>query len=379
MSNNRVNVSCQPEVHFGELVPSINLYFRFFNDTDDPIVMSNLNYNIFLDSFGVRNTYIGSGSIQTQGTRDGSLNYWTIQSQSEYSCSSIFELGFTKLNLIENLRKKDKQNRRTSNMRLKIEFQGKLIKSVPNLVGKEESDKNIPLSFGCDIPKIEIHESQWINWLNGWGRDIKSFEISSDLENIIQGLKQDWKITDNNDVILRIIHYAGLFEKDPSPTREFLYNSIDDDLIKIKIEDMIDRAEEKILISGWIDTLLLRNLKEKTIDNFEIKIITKKPDGKSNTQIKETYPKLIEFAEVRRNSKMHSRFIIIDNKEALFWSGDLSSNCLTMNFEAGIWTNEQYFIKSIENYFNKVWKSEDSINVNEEIKKSIKKESKKQK
>ena len=367
MVNNMIKFNCKPSPRYGDLVPTIEFYFEILNDTPDPIVIFDVQYNVHL--LTRQENYIGTGSIHTHRTNDGSLRLISIPSGQAFGCNSKFEIGFSKVNQIEKIRKLEKIEFKSNNIKFKIGINGILIKPDQEDKKTRSTDKNLPLLFGYEIRDIIITESEWLEWLNLWGRDIRILEISTDVERIIEELKQNWKITDNNDLILKIINYAGLFEKQPSPTREFYYNTIDEHSLKHKIENMIENAEEKIQISGWIDTTLLRNLKEKANKDVTIEIITKKPNDKSPASVKESYPKLVEFSEVKRNNKMHSRFIIVDKREILLWSGDFTSYSLTMNFEAGIWINENYFIDQLVNFFNKVWNSEDTKSVNEEMKK----------
>ena len=49
--------------------------------------------------------------------------------------------------------------------------------------------------------------------------------------------------------------------------------------------------------------------------------------------------------------KLHSKIIIIDNKEILVTSANLTTNAMEKNIESGIWTNDEKIVNSCREVF----------------------------
>lgn len=92
-----------------------------------------------------------------------------------------------------------------------------------------------------------------------------------------------------------------------------------------------------------------RQVDVSTITRFEKVDIIR---GVSDIQALE---KLMDRGEVRRNSKVHAKLLISDEKIALISSANLSSTGLYHNFECGVLTDEPSVIAEALSFFEEVW------------------------
>jgi len=150
----------------------------------------------------------------------------------------------------------------------------------------------------------------------------------------------------------------------------FLENHVESNELRSKIEQMLKEATREIMISGWFDTILLDILQEKSKEGVSIRILTNKPDPTGPKPNRTAYAKIPEIAQVRRNDLWHFRMIICDGREVLVSSADLTTHSLSQNYEAGIWTSSPIIVKRATTLFEKVWQHKNTIDVNQETKKS---------
>ena len=130
-----------------------------------------------------------------------------------------------------------------------------------------------------------------------------------------------------------------------------------------KVKGMLHGAERIIrIISPYIDMFYedIINL-AKDNPNIQIKIITRpKKDIKGlRERIAKNVLDLLQIAtkgNIRISELIHSRLIIVDDREVLVSSADLTRDSLYDEFNAGIYTKDkETVIKSIE-YFENIWK-----------------------
>jgi hypothetical protein len=142
----------------------------------------------------------------------------------------------------------------------------------------------------------------------------------------------------------------------------FVYNTIDETLLKEKVEEIIDKAEEgEVLVAGWIDSFGIRLLSSLMKRNVKSRIITHKPSppekGRPPSDIYEIFSKTLakEYSEnVRTLAKLHARLLISD-KEALVSTADLTKDSHEAKYEAGISTTDGLTIKKLKEFFEKLW------------------------
>jgi hypothetical protein len=144
----------------------------------------------------------------------------------------------------------------------------------------------------------------------------------------------------------------------------FVYNTLDETLLKEKVEEIIDKAEEgEVLVAGWIDSFGIRLLSSLMKRNIKFRIITHKPSppekGKPPSDIYEIFSKTLtrEYSEnVRLLAKLHARLLISD-KEALVSTADLTKDSHEAKYEAGISTTDGLAIMKLKKFFEELWEA----------------------
>ena len=94
------------------------------------------------------------------------------------------------------------------------------------------------------------------------------------------------------------------------------------------------------------------------IDNqtLSIKAITRPKEDKGvNKKIIDQLNKHTK-GNCRSNWKLHSRMVIVDNREVLISSSDLDRNGLIDQYNAGIWTREKETVEEAIKFFENIWK-----------------------
>lgn len=131
--------------------------------------------------------------------------------------------------------------------------------------------------------------------------------------------------------------------------------------IKETISEMLQRAKDSIRISTlridiFADELI--GLKQKN-PKLEITVLTR---GKQNATgerkgIKQRAIDRMAKTGIRmlvEKELLHSRIVIIDDKEVLVSSADLDVTQMDMEFNAGIWTNDQGVVAEAIRYFDNI-------------------------
>lgn len=154
------------------------------------------------------------------------------------------------------------------------------------------------------------------------------------------------------------IHTSPIYEND-RPVRA-IYN---------KIKDMLLNANENIrIISPYVDMYYEDIINIKVLNpRVEIQIITRpRKDIKgARERIAKNVLDLLNISisgNLRTQELIHSRLIIIDDKEILISSADLTRESLFDEFNAGIYTRDDDSVKRCIDYFNNVWNESDKLN-----------------
>lgn len=136
-----------------------------------------------------------------------------------------------------------------------------------------------------------------------------------------------------------------------------------------KIKDMLLNSKENIrIISPYIDMYYEDIINIKVLNpQVEIQIITRpRKDIKgARERIAKNVLDLLNISisgNLRTQELIHSRLIIIDDKEILISSADLTRESLIDEFNAGIYTRDDDSIRECINYFNNVWIESDKLN-----------------
>ena len=132
-----------------------------------------------------------------------------------------------------------------------------------------------------------------------------------------------------------------------------------------KIHDMLHKAQEEIRIaSPFIDTLYeeIINLKQEN-KNLTVKIITrpKKEAEGMRERISRNVIDLLHIAtkgNVVQSSLVHSRIVIIDDKEVLVFTADFTRDQLFDEYNAGIWTTDKETVKKATEFFENLFQLE---------------------
>ena len=132
-----------------------------------------------------------------------------------------------------------------------------------------------------------------------------------------------------------------------------------------KILEMLEEAEHEIRISSlYIDMLYekLIDLKSEKPD-LEIRIITrpvedlKRARDVSRKKIAKSTLNILPEVNIKliHEPIAHARLIIIDSKEALISSADLTRDSLIDEFNAGIWTKDPETVRKAIEFFDNMW------------------------
>ena len=130
--------------------------------------------------------------------------------------------------------------------------------------------------------------------------------------------------------------------------------------IHLKIEGMLDSAETEIKILSPYMNLMYEHIIGLAKDNSDlsIKLITRKlsdTKGKIGRNALDLLKKVTK-GNIRENEILHARMIIVDDKEALISSADLTRDQLIDEFNAGIWVRDKETVKRATDFFDNIWK-----------------------
>jgi hypothetical protein len=168
-----------------------------------------------------------------------------------------------------------------------------------------------------------------------------------------------WDQQDRYGISQDVSYIKSLLEKQQKTSLEFLQNSSTNRSLHDKISSMIDKSDlgAEICISGYFDTLLVKDLLNAILKNVKIRIISgllkdSAQDRANRSALEEVR---IKGGEIRINEWIHCRmFITVD--EVIVGSADMNAPSLTgRHFEAAIWTNNPYVVKSAKDYFDDVF------------------------
>ncbi len=130
-----------------------------------------------------------------------------------------------------------------------------------------------------------------------------------------------------------------------------------------KTREILNNAKETIrIISPYIDMLYedIIDLKNNN-PSLNIKIITR-PKKDANKGLRERIAKnVLDLLEIGTKGNLktleviHSRLIIIDDKELIISSADLTREGLYDEFNAGIYTRDEETIRNCIDYFENIW------------------------
>ena len=129
--------------------------------------------------------------------------------------------------------------------------------------------------------------------------------------------------------------------------------------IYLKIESMLDSAETEIKILSPYMNLMYDHIigLAKNNPDLTIKIVTRNlsdTKGKIGRNALDLLKKVTK-GEIRENEILHARMIIVDDKEALISSADLTRDQLIDEFNAGVWVRDKETVKRATDFFDNIW------------------------
>ncbi len=149
-----------------------------------------------------------------------------------------------------------------------------------------------------------------------------------------------------------------------------------------KMKEMIQRAEKEILITSphiYYTDWLTAELQPLMSRGIKFRIITwpsyRREVYKSVEEVQEDkkqYFTLKRFLEmfppgsVRLNDNIHAKMLIVDEREVLVTTANLSQTGLYENYEVGVYADNPDLAKRAKEFFEQVWNSEDTIELNED-------------
>lgn len=149
-----------------------------------------------------------------------------------------------------------------------------------------------------------------------------------------------------------------------------------------KMKEMIQRAEKEILITSphiYYTDWLTAELQPLMSRGIKFRIITwpsyRRDVYRSVEEVQEDkkqYFTLKRFLEmfppgsVRLNDNIHAKMLIVDEREVLVTTANLSQTGLYENYEIGVYAENPDLAKRAKEFFEQVWNSEDTIELNED-------------
>jgi len=134
--------------------------------------------------------------------------------------------------------------------------------------------------------------------------------------------------------------------------------------IHLKIESMLDSAETEIKILSPYMNLMYDHIISLAKNNpdLTIKLVTRTlrdTKGKIGRNALDLLKKVTK-GQIRENEILHARMIIVDDKEALISSADLTRDQLIDEFNAGIWVRDKETVKRATEFFDNIWEESET-------------------
>lgn len=152
------------------------------------------------------------------------------------------------------------------------------------------------------------------------------------------------------------LHTSPLFEK-----------SIHIKQIHDKTLEMLNNATQTIRISSLYIDMLYENIIDVIQENnVEVRIIVR--PRKDIQGVREKISKSVldilsisTRGKVRTNPIIHARMLIVDDKEVLISTSDLTRDQLFDEYNAGVWTRNQSIVENAIKFFDNVWEESDVL------------------
>lgn len=147
---------------------------------------------------------------------------------------------------------------------------------------------------------------------------------------------------------------------------------IDGDHIFKKLLEIVNKAEKNVkIVSAWLKGSLFGKLLDNLGSNIELSVILRASelqdllitDNNVFRKIKE------KNGKIYINNRLHAKFIIIDDKEAILGSANFTNPGLSDynegNIEASFFSNKETEIKKLKDYFDKIKNQDSTLLIND--------------
>mgnify|MGYP001147208952 CR=1 FL=1 len=318
-------------------LPSLKIQFKVTNTFQRGVRLLPIRYDMYYLLRFSEQGYLGSGVTLDSSQLDPGGNKMII---------SNFELGFSKASILETWMKSESE----SDLRLSFNVAVEYIEYVSS---SAEGEKIFIRPFSQQNLSFTVARSTFFNWLKLWGRQARVIYVSGDLAKELDHLKSEAGALDYEDLIGTLV---DRYRKQPAKVDElFLHTLPEDKKLRTKIAEILDRPENvhEVLITGWIDGVMLDRLNQLFQKGVEVRIIGRHSDEKGVTDAMTRLQR--GGAKIKMNNMMHARLIIIDDKEVIVSSADLKSDSLDINREAGIHSTNPTTIREARKFFENVW------------------------
>jgi len=259
---------------------------------------------------------------------------------------SSLELGYQKLAFIEKAMKSTPESDVCFELQIDVDYWEDKGSTETNDLRKHGSES-------AHIRNLSVARSHWTKWLAHWGKDVRTITISGLLAKQLDELIPEWGALDYDDLIGTM---TKRFREAPFKIEnQFLCTLPTKRTLQRKLVDILADTTgiEEVLITGWIDGVLLPELRRLLEGGIRVRIITRFSQEKG---VRDAIHRLSESnAAIRENKMVHARMIIVGDKHVIVSSADLKTDSLSENREAGIYTTDPTIIGAARSLFEEIW------------------------
>ena len=226
---------------------------------------------------------------------------------------------------------------------------------IANLLDKAGSVAQISRRLQFSITDIEVPREEWSRWTQAWGRHVTTLVLRGNLARRFHTLREKWKIRDDLDLIDTVLDQCRDLDK-PGVEEEFVCTLPPRREIRTLVQEMLARSQEAVLIaSPYFDGSMVDPLVKLAERGVRVSLITRPIEEQGQKAHKEALDFVAKKGITVKFDKMiHARMVVIDEKEALVSSADLTSESLDSNREAAIHTARSNPVRKAAQFFEEL-------------------------